>query len=128
MVRAAVTERVTHRPHPRATSNDTAHSGRCGDLPLTPHETTTTCSPGASTSNPRVAGSTPARRTNNDDDFASSTRDLPGGAVALAFHRACREPHDHPAVDEHVQRDHGHGSDDRGGHELAPVEDVAVDQ
>ena len=49
-------------------------------------------------------------------------------ATGLAFHRARRQPLDHPAVDEHVQRDDGHGGDDRGGHELAPVEDIAVDQ
>src|SRR5678815_4202919 len=46
----------------------------------------------------------------------------------LALHRARREPLDHPTMDEHVERDHRHGGDDRGGHELAPVEDVAVDQ
>src|SRR6266850_1325103 len=61
-----VTEDVTHRPHPRATSRDTAHSGRLRRTSLTPQETTTTYGPGARTSNPRVAGSTPARRTNND--------------------------------------------------------------
>jgi hypothetical protein len=58
----AVTEGVTHRPHPRATCRDAAHSGRCSRASLTSQETTTTCGSAPRTSNPRVAGS-PARRT-----------------------------------------------------------------
>jgi hypothetical protein len=68
----AVTEDVTHQPHSRATSRDTAHPDGCSPWSLTTQETTTTNGSGMRTSNPRVAGSTPARRTNNDDYFESS--------------------------------------------------------
>jgi hypothetical protein len=71
VVRPAVTEGVAHRPHPRTSSRDTAHSGRCCHWSLTSQETTTTSGSGASSSNPRVAGSTPARRTTTDSDFAA---------------------------------------------------------
>src|SRR5439155_1050042 len=50
------------------------------------------------------------------------------GDDALTIHRTRGEALHHPAVDEHVERDHGHRRDDRRRHELAPVEDVAVDQ
>jgi len=39
-----------------------------------------------------------------------------------------REALDHPAVDEHVEYDHRECGDDRGGHELAPVEYIAVNE
>src|SRR6267142_5901301 len=47
---------------------------------------------------------------------------------SLALHRPCDQPLHHPAVDEHVEGDHRDRGDDGGGHELAPVEDVAVDE
>src|SRR5713226_4851079 len=46
----------------------------------------------------------------------------------LALHRARDQPLHHPAVHEDVEGDDRDGGDDGRGHELAPVEDVAVDE
>src|SRR5216683_7487357 len=46
----------------------------------------------------------------------------------LALHRAGDQPLHHPTVDEDVEGDHRDRGDHRGGHELAPVEDVTVDE
>src|ERR1700730_17134385 len=46
----------------------------------------------------------------------------------LALHRPGDQPLHHPPMDEDVEGDHRDRGDHRGSHELAPVEDVTVDE
>src|SRR5207237_6979162 len=58
-----------------------------------------------------------------------SAQGKPGRSAArLGLHGAGGEPGDVVLDEEGVDQRHGDGAEEGGGHELAPVEDVAADQ
>src|SRR5919198_2772536 len=74
---------------------------------------------------------TPTAAEMNSRGRASTTRAGKGGrriAAPLILHRARGEAGDVVVDEERIDDRHRHGAQQRRGHELAPVEDVAPDQ